>query len=147
MAVQWSLALDKTIHELTRVATPGGLIALALPIEGTLSELSQACRAIGHAQPESNFFSQNEIDNTLQSIGLKILSQNSETYRYHFDNIFSLIRSLKAIGANRLKHNHKSYYTTKNFLPKLERHYPTDNESLPLSYRIYYMIAQNRSPK
>lgn len=142
MAIQWSLELAKTVRELDRITKPGGVIAIALPIEGTMAELSQACRAVGHPQPANNFFSQSHITNTVSTTGLTVLHQGSETCRYDFGDIFSLVRSLKAIGANTLKYHKKPHSYTKSLLHDLEKYYPIENGTLPLSYRIHYLIAQ-----
>ncbi|MBU2540425.1 MAG: methyltransferase domain-containing protein [Candidatus Omnitrophica bacterium] len=105
LTYQWVPDLSGAFSEGYRVLKFGSSFHFNCFAKDTLKELKLAFNATGGR----DFFNGSELPNiekirlALQKSGFRKISLNNEKYCEYFDDLFSLLRWLKAIGANCLK--------------------------------------------
>ncbi len=128
MSLQWSLNLSQTLIELLRCVKSGGLLAMAFPVEGTLSELAKTHRI-------NRFLSVVQVNEILASLAVSVLFSEKKVYQKNYDNPLSLLRFLKSTGANCCLSQHS--------LP-LKRYNFRDQANIQSDFHIYFLILEKR---
>lgn len=148
MALQWAEQPQQVVQEIHRVLKPGGMLALAMPVIGTLHELSESLR---HALPTS---------------GKRMLSfMNDSTYRQllashfnftrcetipivqNFSTVYAVMDSIRKVGAMN-KQASRATSITRTELQTLEQYY-AEHFSVPeggvkASWNIMYVVGRKR---
>lgn len=99
---QWLPRLEQALSEACRVVAPCGTVALALFGGDTLCELRSAWKAalpVAAAERSHVFHSRGEVTTALTQCGLSATLVTSERMTERHRHPFSLLRSLKRIGA------------------------------------------------
>ena len=147
MTMQWSESLGKVFQEAGRVLGDNGKFVFSLVGSGSLYELREAFSRADVYPPVHTFASLDEVKEKLIQAGLAEIECYSETITMHYDNLHSLLRSIKNVGASyKLSEcmglRGKGYFTEVeaiyNKLFKLEK-------GLPLSWNILYFLVTSQS--
>jgi malonyl-CoA O-methyltransferase len=142
LALQWSQNIAVSFKELARVLKPHGYLNFATLIEGSLAELKIASIQNGCLSKTNPLLSLSAIQNLLAS-QLTVLSCHTETKILTFPDVSSVLRSLKAVGANHLYQPVGRGLQGKHSLQKLAEAYQpfAIQGALPLRYEIAYFSA------
>ncbi|MCI5049636.1 MAG: methyltransferase domain-containing protein [Rickettsiales bacterium] len=133
LALQWSTAPEKAMNEAVRVTKRGGVIACATYLDGTLSQLHQAMRAIDY--PVRPFASLVDMQRMFEREDLTYLDHQVMVETECFDDVMALLKHMKSIGANR-------YYPadqpvmSRAQLKQLGDHYPKTATSIEAEWHI-----------
>ncbi|CAM4188906.1 methyltransferase domain-containing protein [Shewanella aquimarina] len=144
LALQWCSDIKTAIGELARVLKPGGQCHLAIVVDGSLAELDALglrVNAFEAAQTVLYGFSDNQW---------QIEHQTVEALRVHFDDLKTLLYSIKGVGA--------STATGVNDQPSVRLRGRRDwqslcerveamrqPEGLPLTYQILFIHASRKA--
>lgn len=93
MSLQWSLNFKETVVELSRCLKKEGLLAMTIPVVGTLSELEKTHRV-------NQFMSTEQVQSVVNSLNFKTVFSHQKVYKKFFVNHFGLIRYLKKTGTS-----------------------------------------------
>ena len=155
-ALQWVADLSAAIRELHRVVRPGGDITLAFFCEGTLGELqhcfSDAVRgcATGNSQKMSRlhgFRSVDEVKSILSELEFESFVVAVETEVDWYDDLHSLLRSIKSIGAGAVSGGSGGGLGWRGVLQEASRLYQErygHNGRIPATYKVLYLSARTR---
>lgn len=138
LALQWCASLELALGELARVLAPGGQALVALPLAGSLKELSRAWgRDRGHvlAMPQ---------EHQLRAMLPSQARLEVRDFVMHFADLKSLRQSLKGIGAHHVPERAQGLTGKgpyRQFVAALEGQRTAFG--LPLTYRIGLLSWQN----
>ena len=107
MVLQWSCNINLSLLELLRVIKPNGMLYVAIPIFGTLIELSNVIEKIGKSF--SKFYQMDELISIVNSLDVKIQCVFCCNYRQYHKSFLSLLLSIKSTGAYAKKVYDKQY--------------------------------------
>lgn len=103
LTYQWVIDLDIAFSECFRILRPGAVFYFNCFAQETLKELRTSFDFTS-AQRDSLFGfhlpDENKISSSLKKNGFKVISLLRKNYYPHFNNMLSLLKWLKAIGAN-----------------------------------------------
>jgi len=148
---QWVDDLPGAFAEVARILAPGGLFAVALFGEGTLSELRDSHRRAvagsGQSQPShvQSFPTRDEVVAALQSSGL--ICQKHDSYQeveYHAA-VPDLLRQLKQIGASNASVARPKGLASRRVMQAMMAAYEEFYrcaEGLPASYEVILALAE-----
>jgi len=106
LTYQWFADLSHAFSEAHRVLAPGGLFTFSILGEGTFRELNTAYREAARVArrsglpPLMEFPSRSQIISALDSAGFNEPSLYSSSIRRVYNDLFSLIRAVRKIGAS-----------------------------------------------
>jgi malonyl-CoA O-methyltransferase len=137
-ALQWLTSPEAFAHELARILTHNGRFALAIPVDGTLRELSQAWATVDQSRHTNRFFTVQTWLDALQHAGLTINSHWQSAFYQYYDSAKSLLKSLKTIGANELQQQRQHGLWGRGQLLALEQAMDAYRcpQGLPLHYEV-----------
>ena len=151
MALQWCDNPKQVIKELYRVTQPNGQLVLSIMVDGSFSQLRQACRRAGLAMHVNQQASAEDWQMALDNVADEITSVSASFFtvvrtqviRYddYFDDIWSLLRSIKQVGAGGINGKSTPKQANSSFsrsdIQRLAACYPKDSEGgMPLSYQV-----------
>ncbi|MGN7618874.1 MAG: methyltransferase domain-containing protein [Ehrlichia sp.] len=96
MVLQWSCNINISLLELLRVMKPSGTLYIAIPIFGTLVELSDVIERIGGCF--SQFYKMEELINIVNSLNVKIQHAFCCKYHQYHKSFRSFLLSMKLTG-------------------------------------------------
>lgn len=139
MSFQWSCDINKTIQEAMRLLKPKGVLAFALPTDQSFKDLHAIFKSLGYYHVLNHFVSSEKIYELLS--GGKILTFCERKYVLHFDNFFTLLKSIKNVGAN-CKLGCSSERLRKSDFFKINEHLLAEfnGEAIPLEYAITFCL-------
>ncbi|TVP16374.1 hypothetical protein AYI87_01320 [Shewanella sp. KCT] len=155
LALQWCSDINTAIGELARVLKPGGRCHLAIVVDGSLSELDALglrVNAFEQAQTVLDGFSDSHWQIEYQSV---------EPLRVHFDDLKTLLYSIKGVGASAAmgsavsQGSDDTHGSVSKPLPRLRGRQDwlalceraeamRQPEGLPLTYQILFIHASRR---
>ena len=151
--LQWVENLSAALHELRRVVRPGGSISLAFFCHGTLAELhdcfSDAVRLCNgdRSQRMSRlhaFRTLDEVKSIVDSMEFERAVLSVETEIDWYDDPYSLLRSIKNIGAGTVPDGSRSGLGWRGVLQETSRLYRERydvNGRIPATYKVLYLTA------
>ena len=156
-ALQWVGNLSAALDELRRVVRPGGDISLSFFCHGTLGELQHCFRdAIGHSSPDNSqktsrlhaFRTVDEVTSILSGMDFERFVVTVETEVDWYDDLYSLLRSIKNIGAGTVSGGSGTGLGWRGVLQEASRLYQErygENGRIPATYNVLYLSAHARS--
>jgi malonyl-CoA O-methyltransferase len=143
---QWLPRLEPALAECARVLRPGGRLALALFGERTLHELRGAWReaAPGHRRDRTHrFFTRAELASALEAAGLRVLALREEQRVERHPDARSLLRALKAIGAQGAVPGRRGLSGRGTTLEALRRYDAAHGgpDGVPATWHVLYALA------
>lgn len=142
MALQWSANIEKTFAEIFRVARKNALIALAIPTKKSLKELRSTFANIDRAESVNILPSTSEIFENIYASKFDLVNHIMEQKIVAFDDVRTLLRSFKNIGAGTSKLNAKPI--TKKQLNYVVNNYPRVKGKPFISWQIDYFLVRKR---
>lgn len=146
-ALQWLESPAAFSRELHRVLTADGRFVLAIPVDGTLSELNQAWHTLDQHEHINRFFSCRHWLSALAEAGLIIRTYRQQAFYQYYPSVMALLKSLKAIGANELQQARRQGLWTRGQLNQLEQAMTPFRtaEGVPLSYQVLMVWGNKES--
>jgi malonyl-CoA O-methyltransferase len=149
LALQWVNALPQAFAEIRRVLAPGGLFMFATFGPDTLKELRAAQADIDGHTHVSRFTDMHDIGDMLVHAGFVDPVMDMETFTLTYDDVRSLMRDLKAIGARNAATDRPQALSGKNWLAAVTRQYEPMRRAgkLPATYEVVYGHAWRPLPR
>lgn len=140
MALQWCASPTAVLHELHRVLAPVGKAVLAVPVSGSLLELSQSWAAVADGSTVNHFANHTNWQHWAQQAGFRARVRVIPHQQF-FTDLQGVLGSIKQVGANQLVNPSRSGLT-RSLLSQWQRAYQQEfavNDQLPLTYQVAFM--------
>jgi malonyl-CoA O-methyltransferase len=143
LMLQWTHNLAQALKEAKRVLKPGAQLVMSTLIDGTLAELAQAWSQVDNHQHVNSFMTQAELERIIAISGFKVNSFEVMPTVVWYDDVISLMRDLKAIGANQTA-KAKRGLMGKQQLALLKHGYEPYrvNGKLAATYQVVYAVLE-----
>lgn len=140
LAIQWCNDLDTAFAEMARVLRPEGLLMFSTFGPDTLKELREASMADPEHVHVSRFIDMHDIGDALVRAGFSAPVLDVEHFVLTYDDVLSVMRDLKAIGAHNAAQGRRRGLEGKGFLHRLTERYERfrDNGKLPATFEVVY---------
>jgi malonyl-CoA O-methyltransferase len=119
LSFQWLNYLEESIFEVIDVISDNGNFYFSLITEGSLAELKESCQRCNVSLSINNFISIKNLKTILDKINLDY-QLKSEEIILEYQNLYSLLKSIKLIGANYSKN---TQYVGKRQFDKIAKFY------------------------
>lgn len=145
LSIQWCAA-DQAFAEASRVLRPGGRLAVSTLGPGTFGALRDAFSGIDPYRHTLPFSEPGELASALSAAGFDDLRWQRETLTMHYPDLKSLLRAVKAIGANRVGDGGRNGMMGRAAWQTLEAAYELRRrpEGLPASYDVILGYAEKK---
>ena len=155
--LQWVGDLSAALNELRRVVRPGGDISLSFFCHGTLGELQHCFRdAIKLCSRDNNqrisrlhgFRTVDDVTSILSGMDFERFVVTFETEVDWYDDLHSLLRSIKNIGAGTVTGGSGIGLGWRGVLQETSRLYQKrygQNGKIPATYTVLYLSAHTRA--
>lgn len=147
LALQWCNDLDGAFGEIARVLQPNGLLMFSTFGPDTLKELRAASNN-GNTHV-SRFIDMHDIGDALTRAGFSAPVLDVERYTLTYDDVKSVMKDLKAIGAHNATAGRARGLQGRGFLQNLTQYYEqfrTDGK-LPATFEVVYGHAWKNEAK
>lgn len=144
LAYQWCENPDVWGAELHRVLNEQGVAIFSTFGANTLTELHDAWRAVDDYVHVNEFIAVEQLRDQLQSAGLQV-ELVMEKHQLEYDDLKSLMRELKALGAHNLNSGRNQGMTGRKRLQLLTDAYEKFRNQagkLPASYEVIYGVVR-----
>ena len=149
LALQWVNALPQAFAEMHRVLAPGGLLLFTTFGPDTLKELRAAQADTDDHPHVSRFIDMHDIGDMLVDCGFADPVIDMETFTLTYDNVRTVMRDLKAIGAHNAAADRPSALSGKQWLAAVEQKYEgfRRDGKLPATFEVIYGHAWRPLPR
>jgi malonyl-CoA O-methyltransferase len=149
LAIQWCNDLDAAFTEAHRVLQPEGLLMFSTFGPDTLKELRQASAADPEHVHVSRFIDMHDIGDAIVRAGFSAPVLDVERFTLTYDDVLSVMRDLKAIGAHNAADGRPRGLLGKGFLQQLTENYEQfrSDGKLPATFEVVYGHAWKPEPK
>ncbi|MDD5284330.1 MAG: methyltransferase domain-containing protein [Desulfuromonadaceae bacterium] len=156
-ALQWVQSLSHSLHEMRRVLKPGGTLCIAFFSEGTLGELQRCFRDAARKDGDKNrertsrlhrFWSVDDVKLILEGMDFEQVILSCETEKDWYDDVTSLLRSIKSIGAGAIAGGSATGLGWRGIInetSRLYREYYGQDGRIPATYEVLYIYARTPS--
>jgi len=140
LAIQWCNDIDLTFKEMHRVMRPEGLLMFSTFGPDTLMELREASASDPTHTHVSRFLDMHDIGDALVRAGFSDPVMDMERFTLTYDDVRSLMRDLKDIGAHNATEGRRRGLEGKSFLLRLAENYERFRLAgkLPATYEVVY---------
>ncbi len=140
LALQWCNDLNHTISEINRILTVEGLFMFSTFGPDTLSELRQAFKQTDDFSHVNQFVDMHDIGDLLVHNGFSTPVMDMEYITLTYDDVVSVMRDLKAIGAHNVTQGRRQGLTGKAAWQKAINQYETlrHDGKLPATFEVVY---------
>jgi len=140
LALQWAHDLEATFKGFHRVLAPGGLLMFATFGPDTLKELRAAFSVIDDAPHVNHFIDLHDIGDMLIHAGFSGPVMEMEMLTLTYDDLKSLMRDLKGIGAHNAASSRRRGLLGKSAWARLEQAYESQRLEgrLPATFEVIY---------
>ncbi|MGB7989705.1 MAG: malonyl-ACP O-methyltransferase BioC [Candidatus Methylophosphatis roskildensis] len=142
LALQWCDPAQ-AFAEAARILRPGGVLAIASVGPGTLGELEHAFAGIDGHDHVIEFSDLASLEARVSAAGLRLTQAIEEPLTLHRPNLHSIVRELKAIGANTVGPRRRRGMLSRAGWQAVEQRYESlrGAAGLPVTYAALYLIA------
>lgn len=140
LTLQWCQDLPKVFREFKRVLAPGGLLLFSSFGPESLKELRQSWAAVDDIPHVNAFADMHDVGDALGQSGFLDPVMDMEVITVTYNDVKSVMRDLKQIGAHNVMQGRSHNITGKNKLQKMVQAYEqfrTDG-LLPVTHEIVY---------
>lgn len=147
LALQWCNDLDAAFGEIARVLQPNSLLMFSTFGPDTLKEL-RAATSNGHTHV-SRFIDMHDIGDALTRAGFSAPVLDVEHYTLTYDDVKSVMKDLKSIGAHNATQGRSRGLQGRGFLQKLAQNYEQFRVGgkLPATFEVVYGHAWKAEAK
>lgn len=140
LALQWAHDLEATLKGFHQVLAPGGLLMFATFGPDTLKELRSAFAAVDDAPHVNRFIDLHDIGDMLIHAGFASPVMEMDMLTLTYDDLKSLMRDLKGIGAHNAVATRKRGLLGKSAWARLEQAYELHRIEgrLPATFEVVY---------
>ncbi len=144
LAIQWCNDLDAVLQEFHRVLQPEGLLMFSTFGPDTLRELRVATNQNNVGDPSrtsvSRFIDMHDIGDALVRAGFSAPVLDVERFTLTYDDVKSVMRDLKSIGAHNATDGRARGLLGRGFLQKLQENYERfrTEGKLPATFEVVY---------
>jgi len=140
LMLQWSHTPDQLLHDLHRVIKPGGLLLFSTLGRDTLYELGESWHSTDNQSHVHEFPDIQMFGNLLVECGFVQPVLSSERLVFNYDDVKSIMKDLKSVGAVNSGKNRRRSLTGKNRYLQCVRAYEQyrQDEKLPATFEIIY---------
>lgn len=142
LAIQWCNDLDGAFQEFHRVLQPEGLLMFSTFGPDTLRELRTATQSAnqGVGTSVNRFIDMHDIGDALVRAGFSAPVLDVERFTLTYDDVKSVMRDLKSIGAHNATDGRARGLLGRGFLQKLEAAYEQfrADGKLPATFEVVY---------
>lgn len=137
--LQWCAHPQAVFAEWLRVLRPGGLLLFTSFGPDTLRELADAWAQVDSLPHVHRFVDMPELGDALMGCGWENPVLDRDLYRFHYPEVQSLMRDIKALGAGNALAGRRAGLTGKGHIQRLAAAYEAVREpaGLPLSYEVF----------
>lgn len=139
-ALQWYENLEKTLNECIQKLKPEGVLAIALPIQGSFSSLKNSFKHVDAEEFLFQFPPREQINNSLKNC--TTLEEEIISEDLTFENSVQLFKNLHTIGANQTDKR----LATSKFRKLIRYHDELFQEKIIVTYKILKLIAKRVNP-
>ncbi|MBS1229496.1 MAG: biotin biosynthesis protein BioC [Proteobacteria bacterium] len=145
LSIQWCDAAV-VFREASRVLAPGGLIAVSTLGPDTFNELRQAFAGIDPHRHTLHFCAPESIGEALARAGFVDIDLRRETHTVHYPDLKTLLRAVKAIGAQNVGAGGRRAMMGRAAWQQLEEAYERHRQpaGLPASYDVILAYAMKK---
>ena len=149
LMLQWCGDLDSAFREVRRVLKPDGLFAFTTFGPDTLRELRTAWAAVDGYSHVNTFIDMHDIGDALGRAGLTEPVLDVERITLTYQDVLSLMRDLKVIGAHNVTAGRPRGLTGRGALRRVEAAYESARRSglIPATYEVVYGAAWGSAGK
>ncbi len=148
--LQWVSDLPAAIREIYRVVTPGGYIGIAFFCRGSLHELHQCLSevTVGGSSKMSRlhrFWTVDDVTEIISRLGFASSVISVETEVDWYDDLYSLLRAIKSIGAGAVSGGTELGLGWRGLLQETSRRYQKlygVNDRIPATYKVLYLAGR-----
>ena len=145
-SLQWSQNLPKLFASIPRCSTKKAMFAFAFPVEGSLSELKQAFRAIGEDGFINEFYTEAQVKQYLADAKLNnySVSVTTETVRLVYPGVLDVLRSISKVGASTNTNEKREHRLSKKIIRDLVQYTQKNSEKanvFNISWKICFIIG------
>lgn len=147
MSLQWSLNISKTLQEINRLTVREGYIALTMLGNATLMELRSCWQQIDGDHHVNDFIDSGAVLPLLKQYNFNVLFLKRQIHQQFFIDFLSILKNLKNLGANYVLNKNTQCLFGKEKFKRLILNYENFrqvNNSLPVTYEVFYIIAQKQ---
>jgi malonyl-CoA O-methyltransferase len=141
LTLQWVSDLDAVFREFQRVLRPGGVLMFSSFGPDTLTELRQAWAAADDASHVHRFIDMHDVGDAMARAKLADPVMDMEYFTLTYDTPRSLMRDLKAIGAQNATAGRARGLTGRERVRAMERAYEAHRDAegrLPATWEVIY---------
>lgn len=140
LMLQWCNDPDAVFGEFRRVLKPGGLLSFSTFGPDTLRELRQAWQAVDSGVHVSRFIDMHDLGDGLIRAGLAEPVMDVDHFTLTYEDVYGLMRDLKAIGAHNAALGRRRGLTGRGRLRALVGAYETFRRDgrLPATWEVVY---------
>jgi len=140
LMLQWCNDLDSVFAEVRRVNKPGGLFIFSSFGPDTLRELKQSWAMVDDDVHVNEFLDMHDVGDALVRAGFENPVMEVEYYTLTYENVVSLFRELKQLGATNTNYGRRHTLTGKGRLQQVADAYKTfiSNDRFPATYEVVY---------
>ena len=140
LALQWCNDLNRTFNEINRILRVEGLFMFSTFGPDTLKELRQAFKQTDDFSHVNQFVDMHDIGDLLVHNGFSTPVMDMEYITLTYDDVVSVMRDLKAIGAHNVTQGRRQGLTGKTAWQKAINQYETmrHDGKLPATFEVVY---------
>jgi malonyl-CoA O-methyltransferase len=143
-SLQWLTDIKSTFNKFLNCMNPGGYLALAIPVEGSLNELKHSYVQVFSSDiPGLYFQNENMLIDAINQNRVKNCHTFTEVVSEYYESL-DVLRYFRKIGVTfSNQHNYKTKSISE--IRMLMKQYQQDfmlNNRLPISYKILYLIVE-----
>lgn len=146
---QWFSDRDAALARAAENLAPGGIFALAVPVSGTLQELTESfAQALGAPRPDLDLWDEPRYRAAIEAAGLAITHMAVEDIAFQYADPLDVLRMLKDMGAT--LHGHGgiaalSAAATRRLAGRYRQLYADAHGNVAATYRVLFALARTGS--
>lgn len=148
LAVQWSDDLAALLGHWYRLLKPGGKIYVATLLDGSLKEIKQSFAEVDQNTHVNNFLTEKAVIDLLNDLPFSKTCLQTKHYTLAYPDVASVLKSLKAIGAQQVLGRKTQGLMGKKRFAALNIAYQkfagenVAKDMLPLSYHAAFLVLE-----
>lgn len=140
LMLQWCSDVDRVFNGVKQSLRPGGLFLFSSFGPDTLLELRDSWATVDSAVHVNAFIDMHDIGDALIRAGFEQPVMETERLTLTYDDVYSLMRELKRLGAHNVVRGRRKSLTGKSRIEKMVAAYETrrNEATLPATYEVVY---------